>query len=103
MTQGIWYWASARYDHMAVGLVACAGDNGRIHYAQAGELVTTACDCKRQPDNLQLLDGPKIVDCRLCAAVAKWDRGLIAQRVVRPVITDASRMAFRKRRKNARP
>ena len=92
MTGAPWYWTDGRYDHWSVGLVACAGSNERIHYSRVGKEIMTACE--RQPKNVRLLEGPKIVDCRLCAAIARRDRDLIDQRVVRPIITSADRTNF---------
>ncbi|MCK5650938.1 MAG: hypothetical protein KAJ42_06170 [Gemmatimonadetes bacterium] len=89
-----WYWSSARYDHWAVGLVACVGDNGRIHYSGVGKAIRTACEINQQPKNVRLLEGPRIVDCRLCAAVARRDRGLIDQRDVKPIIQSHDRVNF---------
>ena len=100
MTGAPWYWREARYDHWAVGLVACAGTNERIHYSRAGKQIATACgggNARRQPKNVRLLEGPKIVDCRLCAAIARQDRDLIDQRVVRPIIASHDRMNFMSR------
>lgn len=98
MTGSPWYWNDARYDHWAVGLVTCVGDNGRIHYCRAGELVMTACEINQQPVNLRLLDGPiRIVDCRLCAEAARKDRDLIHQRHVQNIIKSYDRMNFVRR------
>ena len=92
-----WYWNEARYDHWAVGLVACVGDNGRIHYSGIGKAIRTACEINQQPANVRLLEGPKIVDCRLCAAVARRDRDLIDQRDVQGIITSHDRVNFMRR------
>jgi hypothetical protein len=100
MTGAPWYWADARYDHWAVGLVACAGTNERIHYSRAGRQITTACgggNARRQPKNVRLLEGPKLVDCRLCAAIARQDRDLIDQRDVQPIIKSYDRVNFIRR------
>ena len=100
MTEAPWYWTEARYDHWAVGLVACAGTNERIHYSRVGKQIMTACggdNPRRQPKNVRLLEGPRIVDCRLCAAIAREDRDLIDQRVIRPIISGASRTNFIRR------
>ncbi|MCH7892011.1 MAG: hypothetical protein IH921_10970 [Gemmatimonadetes bacterium] len=92
-----WYWREPRYDHWAVGLVACAGTNERIHYSRAGKQIMAACgggNARRQPKNVRLLEGPRIVDCRLCAAIARHDRDLIDQRDVKPVIKSHDRVNF---------
>jgi len=94
MTGRPWYWTEARYDHWAVGLVACVGDNGRIHYSGVGKAIRTACEINRQPNKVRLLEGPRIVDCRLCAAVARRDRDLIDQRDVMPIIKSNDRVNF---------
>lgn len=94
MTGTPWYWADSHYDHWAVGLVACTGEDGRIHYALPGEPVTTACN--RQKD-VELIDGPRIVECLICAARARENRDVIDQRVVRPIIASHDRMNFMSR------
>lgn len=100
MTQAPWYWRDGQYDHWAVGLVACAGDNERIHYSRAGKQIMAACgggNARRQPKNVRLLEGPRLVDCRLCAAIARQDRDLIDQRDVKQILLDASRSNFIRR------
>jgi hypothetical protein len=94
-----WYWEieGGHHDHDACGLMTCVGDNGRIHYARAGELVVTTA-CHRQPKNLWLLAGPRIVECRVCCAVARTNRDRIAQRVVSPIISGESRTNFIRRK-----
>lgn len=94
-----WYWdvEDGDHDHDSCGLVLCVGDNGRIHYAREPESpVMTAC--RRQPKNLALLAGPRIVECRVCCSIARTNRDRIAQReLVRPIISDASRTNFIRR------
>ncbi len=109
MTLAPWYWTDTPYDHWAVGLVACAGDNGRIHYSGVGKQIATVCgggNARWQPENLRLLEGPRIVDCRLCAAIARKDRDLIDQRYVQPIIKSHDRVNFigreRRREEDAR-
>lgn len=103
MTGRPWYWdvEDGAHDHDSVGLQTCVGDNGRIHYAREPEsLVMTACH--RQPKNLSLLAGPRIVECRVCCSIARTNRDWIAQRDVKPIISGHSRMNFvgRKRQRN---
>ena len=49
--------------------------------------------------NVRLLEGPRIVDCRLCATVARNDRDLIDQRPVKSIIQSADRMNFISRKR----
>ena len=97
MTGSPWYWTEARYDHWAVGLVACVGDNGRVHYSGVGKQIRTACEINQQPANVRLLEGPMVVDCRLCAAVARQDRDRIDHRHVQRVIQGHDRTNFIRR------
>jgi len=94
MSKAPWYWADSHYDHWAVGLVACTAEDGRIHYALPGEPVTTACN--RQKD-VELIDGPRIVECLICAARARENRDVIDQRHVQKVIKGHDRTNFIRR------
>lgn len=88
-----WYWSEAECDHWAVGLVACVGDNGRIHYVRAGRHGMVPA-CGRHIDGLQVLEGPKVVGCRICCFVARAERNRIEQRFVQPIIKSHDRVNF---------
>lgn len=91
-----WYWSHGEFDHWAVGLVCCVGDNGRIHYVRAGRHGMVPA-CGRHIDGLQVLEGPKTVECRICCAVARADRGRIEQRHVQKILKDNDRLNFMQR------
>ena len=98
-TEAPWYWETdgGEHDHDAVGLQACVGDNGRVHYVRAlrpGATLGFVPACGRHAKGLRMLEGPQVVECRICCAVAKASRDRIEQRTVRPVITGHSRMNF---------
>jgi len=102
MTGSPWYWTidGGEHDHDSCGLQACVGDNGRIHYVRAfkmGAPIGFVPACGRHAKGLRMLEGPQVVECRICCAVARASRDRIEQRTVKPVISDMSRTNFIRR------
>lgn len=98
-----WYWSDPECDHWAVGLVACVGDNGRVHYVRVARHGMVPA-CGRHINGLQVLDGPKVVQCRICCFVARRRRNRIEQRWVQNILQNNSRSNWiaRERLRNPR-
>jgi hypothetical protein len=93
-----WYWTvdGGEHDHWAVGLVLCMGDNGRVHYVRAGRHGMVPA-CGRHIDGLRVLEVLRLVECRICCAVARADRDRIEQRHVQNIIKSQDRVNFIRR------